>query len=437
MKLGVLARNLFIDWFGGSTRTNRGLLIEVVKVRRKFSVELIPVVDEVYWTIKKGKVCRDVVNKWANFYKEHGLLVNERLLKQYIGGNLHRDITSIYKRELMEYDILYDPILIPTADPGLTQIQQIVNPVHVDLIYLKQTGGKLMVLLIGTPDIPLRYNWLLKFTVNYGFLSPKEVMGLTLFIARSKSLISALAKFRDRVLLLSPSPGALKNINATNEFRSVSFYPFYAVDERVLTISTGKKEDYLVFFSRGDVTKGIFEIPKILKLMRRYGCAYKLKIVSGFASERIKRIFLRLVDLYGVKDLIELSGVTGYVSDNNKIDMFNAVSKALLTLNPSHADVIPNVVIESLFLRTPVLMYDILGPYEAFKGAKAIFFTPEFDTKKIALAACNLLENYNINVLFNDEKTKEIIELHKDWRLISNRFISLVIDFYENKALIS
>jgi glycosyltransferase involved in cell wall biosynthesis len=434
LKLGVLARNLFIDWFGGSTRTNRRLLIEVAKVGRGFSIELVPIVDEVYWMMRRGKVGVDMVDRWVNFYMEHGLMVNERLLKHYIEGELHRYVTSIYKYELNEYDILYDPILMPTADPRvIAQIQQIINPVHIDLLYLKQTRGRLIALLIGISDIPLKYKWLLKFAINYGFLNPREVAGLSLFIARSKSLINSLTLHYGRVLFLIPSPGIFKNASIVGKFKSILFYPFYAVDERVLTVSTNRKEDYLVFFSRGDVTKGVFEIPRILKHMRKCGCEYRLKIVSGFANERIKRVFLSLADLYGVKNLVELPSTIGYVPEANKVNMFHEVSKALLTLNPSHADVIPNVVIESLFLKTPVVMYDIPGPYEAFKGAKAIAFVPEFNTKKMALTICNLVRGYDVDTLFEDWKTREIITLHRNWNSIANRFVNLVADFYENK----
>jgi hypothetical protein len=267
LKLGVLARNLFIDWFGGSTRTNRRLLIEVAKVGRGFSIELVPIVDEVYWMIRRGKVGVDMVDRWVNFFMEHGLMVNERLLKHYIEGDLHRYVMSIYKYELNEYDILYDPILMPTADPRvIAQIRQIINPVHIDLLYLKQTRGKLIALLIGISDIPLKYKWLLKFAINYGFLDPREVAGLSLFIARSKSLINSLTIHYGRVLFLIPSSGIFKNASIVGKFKSILFYPFYAVDERVLTVSTNRKEDYLVFFSRGDVTKGVFEYQEYLSI---------------------------------------------------------------------------------------------------------------------------------------------------------------------------
>ena len=434
MRLGVLARNLFVDWHGGSTRTNRRLLIEVAKASREFEVELVPVVDEVYWMARRGKVNRSVINKWTDLYEDGGLSINERLLKGYVNGNLHENPASIYAPELNGYDVLYDPILMPWADPRpLAQLQQIVSPFHVDLLYLKRTRGKLMALLIGAADIPLRRRWLFRFAMNYGFLRPREVAGLSLFIARSKSLLSALARFRERVLLLLPSPGVLKNVDVASEFKSATFYPFYAVDERVLSVPSSEKEDYLVFFSRGDVTKGVLEIPRILKFMRRHGCACKLKVVSGFADEGTKRAFLRLADAHGVRDLVELYGTGSYVPDECKSEMFKTVSKALLTLNPSHADVVPNVIVESLFLRTPVVAYSIPGPYEVFKGAKAVSFVPEFNAKEMALTACDLLKRRDIDSLIDDEKTKEIIELHRDWGPIAHQFVNIVLDFCEGR----
>jgi glycosyltransferase involved in cell wall biosynthesis len=130
---------------------------------------------------------------------------------------------------------------------------------------------------------------------------------------------------------------------------------------------------------------------------------------------------------------VEFHGTGSYVPDEYKNEMFKTVSKALLTLDPSHADVVPNVIIESLFLRTPVVAYDIPGPYEVFKGAKAVSFVPEFNAKEMALTACDLLKRRDIDSLFDDERTKEIIELHKDWGPIAHRFANIVLDFYEGR----
>jgi hypothetical protein len=41
------------------------LLIEVAKVGRGFGIELVPIVDEVYWMIRRGKVGVDMVDRWV------------------------------------------------------------------------------------------------------------------------------------------------------------------------------------------------------------------------------------------------------------------------------------------------------------------------------------------------------------------------------------
>jgi hypothetical protein len=48
----------------------------------------------------------------------------------------------------------------------------------------------------------------------------------------------------------------------------------------------------------------------------------------------------------------------------------------------------------------------------------------------MALAICELLRDYDIKALFSDEKTREIMMVHRDWGLIVNKFVNLVMDFY-------
>jgi hypothetical protein len=51
----------------------------------------------------------------------------------------------------------------------------------------------------------------------------------------------------------------------------------------------------------------------------------------------------------------------------------------------------------------------------------------------MALTICNLVRGYDVDTLFEDWKTREIITLHRNWNSIASRFVNLVADFYEYK----
>jgi glycosyltransferase involved in cell wall biosynthesis len=428
MRLGVLARNLFVDWFGGSTRTNRELLIRLTG-RRGFEVDFVPIVDEVYWKYRGSPSFRNMVLRWVETYRTLGIYVNEALINHYINGDLHKFWGDLLTKVLTDYDLIYDPILMPTAYPQMgAQLFQLINLDHALLRYFRvNERGKALVLTIGCGDVPLKLGWAFRFARRFLVHNYRRVASLGLFIERCKTLINSLLRYRDRVLFLLPSIGLLRKMPMLKESMYKLFYPFYAVDERVKNVSLRDKDDFVIFFSRLDLTKGILELPEIIAYMRRLGCDVPVKIIGGFEDKSTEKAFWRRVKAFNIKGIEYL----GYVPDDNKIRAYEKLASARALVYPSHSDVVPNVVVESLFLKTPVVMYNIAGPFEVFGGTNYVHFVPEFNTKAMAREVCMLLHDHDINV---DDKLMEIVRVHNDWELAVNNFIKSVIEFGDDKS---
>ncbi len=427
MRLGVLARNLFVDWFGGSTRTNRELLIRLAG-RGGFEVDFIPVVDEVYWKYRGSPGFRSMVLRWVETYRALGVHVDETLINHYINGDLHKAWSDLLAKVLANYDLVYDPILMPTAYPQVgSQLFQLFNPDHVLLRYFRvNKHGRALALTIGCGDVPLDLGWAFRFSRRFLAYNYRRVVGLGLFIERCKALINSLLRYRDRVLFLLPSVGLLRKMPMLKKSNYELFYPFYAVDEKVKNVGSRGKGDFVIFFSRLDLTKGILELPEIVMYMRRLGCDVPVKVIGGFEDRYTERAFWRRVRAFNVKGIEYL----GYVPEDDKVRAYEELASARVLIYPSHADVIPNIVVESLFLRTPIIMYNIAGPFEVFNGTNYVRFVPEFATKAVAYEVCRLLRGHDVKV---DDKYMEIVRVHNDWELAVNNFIKLVVEFTGDK----
>lgn len=420
--IGFIARNLFIDWFGGSVRTTRELLI---RLPGRLDIELIPFVDEVYWRVKGGSMDVNVVYKWVDYYRALGVFINDTLLGHYIKGDLHKVWRDLFRKFADYYEVVYDPILMPIAYPKPSfQLLDMLSPHHYLLEYLRYNAkGKAAALIIGSGDVPYSYRWFLKFLSRYFFADPKRVMGIGLFIERTRSLLNALSAFRDRITYLVPSLGVIKEWPIISKHHYAVFYPFYAVDERVRGVKSSYKSQDIVFFARLDITKGVLELPEILYFMIKFGCGVKLKVIGGFESERVRRLFWHRVKRLGVERLIDY---IGFIPEDEKTLAFKELASSSVMVYPTHADVIPNVVIEALTLRTPVVMYNVPGPYDAFKGTKAIRFVKEFDTKSMARAVCDLLSLINNGGDVFDDEALRIVNYHSSWDAIVDNFINII-----------
>jgi glycosyltransferase involved in cell wall biosynthesis len=168
--------------------------------------------------------------------------------------------------------------------------------------------------------------------------------------------------------------------------------------------------------------KGIFELPKIIKILKgEYDEDVKLKVMGAFPNDGVRRIFFSLVRRYGVENNIEY---LGFVSEEEKHEI---VAKAKVLIYPSHSDWFSLVILESLALGTPVVAYDIPGPKSVFGDLPGVLFVREFDVRGSALAVVRILDNYDHYLgLMYSEKLLSFIRLHTSWDLVAKWVINLI-----------
>jgi len=182
-----------------------------------------------------------------------------------------------------------------------------------------------------------------------------------------------------------------------------------------------EKDDNLVFFARLTYRKGLFELPSILKSVLGR-TETKLVVIGKFFSDWEKRHFFNLLEQYGVRDRVIWKDFLPRAS------LFDEVSRAKVLVYPSHSDNFPYVVLESLAVGTPVVAYNIPGPYSAFAGLPAVKFVKELDTEAMAEQAARLLKAPapDYEALINDERVIAFLRSHSSWDDVAKSVAELI-----------
>ena len=182
------------------------------------------------------------------------------------------------------------------------------------------------------------------------------------------------------------------------------------------------KEDYAVFYARLDVIKGILDIPFIAKYLRQDG--YEILLIGRFENPKVRERFERLCKMLDVKNIRYL----GYLPDEN---LWQVLAKSKVLIYPSHCDVFPLVVLESLFLGNSVIAYNIPAIASVYKSLPAVKIVEEYDYKSMAEKAIEILK-MDLNKFYEEHMDKNLLrflELHSSWRNVAEEEINTIQKF--------
>jgi glycosyltransferase involved in cell wall biosynthesis len=172
--------------------------------------------------------------------------------------------------------------------------------------------------------------------------------------------------------------------------------------------------DYAVFCARLGVSKGILEIPFIAKELEKAG--YKLILIGNFDSVSTKMRFERICRELCVNNI----EYTGYLPPDK--GLWEIIAKSKVLIYPSHYDASPLVVLESLFLGTSVVAYNIPAIASIYKNLSTVEIVEEYDYKSMAKKAIEILK-MNLNKFYAK---------HMDGNLLS--FFPRALSFMEKKC---
>jgi glycosyltransferase involved in cell wall biosynthesis len=158
--------------------------------------------------------------------------------------------------------------------------------------------------------------------------------------------------------------------------------------KKIEPIESEKKFD-LVFFARITKEKGIEDLLKAVAVIKEKKQNISLCVMGGGKTGELKVHAEKL----GIDKYVHWAGFLPTQKDVHKM-----ASTARITVLPVYSEIISGTIVESLFLKIPVVAYDVGSIHEVNKYNEIITLVPRGDIQALVNA---------IIVLLNDEKLQK------------------------------
>ncbi|MEM1627349.1 MAG: glycosyltransferase [Sulfolobaceae archaeon] len=195
--------------------------------------------------------------------------------------------------------------------------------------------------------------------------------------------------------------------------------PPLALDLNHLPRRDMKKENYAIFFARLIPEKGLFDLIKIWKEVKKKLNNVKLIICGKFYSRRIEEKFLSMKS----EDIV-------YKGFLPREELYSSVAKAKVFIYPTHFDSFSLVMLESLAMKTPVVAYGLPAIVEIYGNLNAVKLVKEFDIKSMAKEVINIfnLKEEDYDSMF-DKKYEEFISFYSSWERVAEEEYNVIKQF--------
>lgn len=388
--------------------------IEVLKIWRKYADEIIyvPTLDD----LRKIRSDENIRKNFHELTRHLRLTVPDKVMDLI---NNDRNILDLPERKAriisdIEYNFLYYKYNHKIAkylgkidaDVYYAQ-QQLPQMVHfLSEIATNRNIGALVYIESFCKNLFEDIKHYYKAYSSVGFISIPYAFYMSL-------LVSGPWRWKWRELI---TEGRVKFAFSVSEDLS-SYYPFMkglytkvlrpanAFDKKLLELRGRGKEDYGVFYARLVPVKGILEIPKIAKKLKK-----KIIVMGQFGFKMLEERF--------IKEKNEYIEYVGYVSRNVLEDI---VSKAKLLIYPSHMDSFSLVILEALAMGTPVVSYRIPGIRSVYKNLSAVKLVEEGNIEEIVNEAKRIfsMPKEEYENMINNRKLLEFLEEHNSWEKVA------------------
>ena len=396
MNIGVTGPDIFTNYGGAQAHT-----INVIKILNNyFNIVYLPNPD-IYNKSKK-----EVLLQKAHELENQGIKITKYFNNVNDNNYNYKETIDIYSQEKLDILIDFDYIYNAIFSKNFTEILS------------ERTGLKYINVLQGLGD--LNFSNISKYIHDTIKLSGNY----RIFLFRIYQYINRQILKRNIIKQKNLATVVIINKNYQENFR----LQFSNIN--VLKIGNGiwnsdinlnkyiktPKENHIIYFARLNYTKGIFEIPFILKdILSQYNT--KFVIVGKFTREFEKIQFIKMVKEYGLEDNIILKG---YLTDEQ---LYNEISKSKLMIYPSHSDSFSLAISQSLALHTPAIAYNIAG-LKIYKNLNAVKLVNEFDYESMANEAVKILKMNDLNSLF-DAKVANFINEH-NWNNVAIEYKNII-----------
>lgn len=251
------------------------------------------------------------------------------------------------------------------------QINILVNKINPDIIHLHGAENDF------SSSILQFYDQYPVFITIQGFIHKSEVSTKTA-IYRKKREVEIIEKFKHFGVRTDTMKKDVLKINP-NAVLHWHTYPKKKIIYRV----SEKKYD-LVFFARLTKDKGVEDLFQALALVKIHYLNISLCLIGGGKTEHLVNLANRLK----IKENIHWQGFLPTQEDVHKL-----VSQSKISVLPTYHDIISGTIVESLFLKIPVIAYNVGSIHEINNNEEVVFLVEKQNIPELANTILMLLNN--------------------------------------------
>ena len=229
----------------------------------------------------------------------------------------------------------------------------------------------------------------------------------------------------DFVLTVNPKQTEWNGLNRIKNITVEVISPGNAYHRPLSIEPTTRKEQYFVYYGRLVPTKGLFLIPKIVKEVVKECKDFKLYIFGNFSNDSIKNKFLRKIKEFNLEENVKY---LGFLSEEDKLKV---IGKAKGFLFPSLVDTYSISILESLSLMTAVITFKLHTLEWLYSGIDAVKLCDDLKCFVHNTVKIWRMNETEYSALF-DDKVKQFLLLHDDWRKVAESEINLLSKFLLN-----
>ncbi len=316
------------------------------------------------------------------------------------------DIIENYAVEIKNCDLIYDIDF-------QYYIENMKYGGELSLLLSKKTGRKLGVCLQDLGDVNAHLAYELYSGYKFARIAPRLsglAVGISLYdYVNRKLTIRRLvhAKNLDFITIVNKSYQKNMKINFKNIY---VLEPSNAIDINIQKYSGMAKENKIIFFARLVYRKGIFDLILIVKEILKH-INLEVVIAGQFQHSYEERYFFKMLSRYNLEKAVKYKGK---LTDE---ELYRELATAKLMVYPSHSDSFSISILQAIYLKTPVVAYDIAG-ISVYKEFNCVKLVKEFDIKNMVKTATCILKSDNID--FNTPSLGEFIARHDNWDKVAN-----------------
>jgi glycosyltransferase involved in cell wall biosynthesis len=170
-----------------------------------------------------------------------------------------------------------------------------------------------------------------------------------------------------------------EDIRKINPYAILHWHHYPVIE--ILPKETNKRFD-VVYFARIEKDKGIDDLLQAISIIRVEKPDIRVCVIGGGYVDKLKKQYIDLTE-----------NVTWYGCLPTQDDVHLLASTAKVSVLPTYHDIIPGTIVESMFLKLPVVAYDVGSIHEVNDHDEIITLVRKGDVEELAKAIRKLLSD--------------------------------------------